>query len=551
MAPLSRRQLVTGAALTATAAALRPSLAGAATPTGQALTADVVVVGAGLAGLSAARRVAAAGRSVVVLEARDRVGGRTLNHAIAGGHNADLGGTWIGPTQDVVAALAGELGLATFAQFDNGNALYWRSGTALPYPSQGPTGGAPPDPTIVADVALIVALIDQLSTQVPVAAPWEASNAEEWDSQTLDTWLREHTTSPQTRAVASAAFEALFGGEAREVSLLYALWYVACAGDAQNPGTFERLINVTGGAQERRFVDGAQTMSLRMAADLGDRVHLSTPVRHITRTPNGVVVVSDAVTVTATRAIVAIPPTLAGRIDYDPPMPARRDHYTQRSPQGSLIKVEALYDRPFWREAGYTGAVVSDTGPGKICYDVTPVSGTPGGLLAFVGGDEARRWGDDHEGLKAAVVKQFAQFFGPAAATPLEVVLQDWSDEVWTRGCPVHLLGPGVLTQDRDALWRPVDNVHWAGTETAQFWHGYMDGAISSGYRAAAEVLAALGSSGAAGPAAPDRTGAASGAAPAPATRSLAATGSSTGLAAAATAEVVRRRVAAATSSAD
>ena len=296
--------------------------------------------------------------------------------------------------------------------------------------------------------------------------------------------------SPQTREVASAAFNAIFGGEAREISLLYALWYVACAGDEDNPGTFERLIDVRGGAQERRFVDGAQSLSLRMATALGNRVQLSAPVRKVTQTADGVLVVSDRLERAGRRAILAVPPNLAARIDYDPPLPTARDHYTQHSPQGRLIKVEAVYPRPFWRDAGLTGAVVSDTGPAKICYDVTPADNSVGGLLGFVGGDEARRWGDDHEALKAAVVKQFVTFFGPQAASPREVVVQDWSDEVWSRGGPVHLLGPGALTQDREAIWAPIGRVHWAGTETATFWHGYMDGAITSGRRAAAEVLA-------------------------------------------------------------
>lgn len=490
MPELSRRRLMSGAAIAAGAVALRPAAAAAA-PAGRVVSADVVVVGAGLAGLTAARALTAAGRRVVVLEARDRVGGRTLNHALPGGHVADLGGTWIGPTQNAVAALADELGLATFAQVDDGNALYYRDGVLLPYPSGGPTGGAPPDPTILPDLVAVIALIDQMSTQVPVDAPWTADSAEEWDSQTLDTWLREHTTSPQTRTVASAAFNAIFGGEAREISLLYALWYVACAGDEDEPGTFERLIDVRGGAQERRFVDGAQSLSLRMAAALGDRVQRSTPVRKVTQTADGVEVVSDRVTVRAARAVLAVPPTLAARIEYSPPLPTARDHYTQHSPQGRLMKVEALYPRPFWRDAGLTGAVVSDTGPGKICYDVTPADNSAGGLLAFVGGDEARRWGDDDEALEKAVVAQFVTFFGPQAAAPTEVVVQDWSDEVWSRGGPVHLLGPGALTQDREAIWAPIGRIHWAGTETATFWHGYMDGAISSGRRAAAEVLGA------------------------------------------------------------
>lgn len=543
--PLSRRQFVSGAAVAAAGAtALRTSPAWAAPGSvGPVVTADVVVVGAGLAGLTAARRLTAAGRSVVVLEARDRVGGRTLNAPLGGGHAADLGGTWIGPTQNAVAALAEELGLETFAQYDEGDNVYYADGRRSTYASGGPTGGAPLDPLILADLVTVVTRLDEMATRVPVDAPWDAADAEEWDSQTLDSWLRANTTVTQTREVASAALNAIFGGEAREVSLLYTLWYVAAAGDEQNPGSFERLINVTGGAQERRFAEGAQSMSLLMAQALGDRVHLSTPVRHVTQTADSVVVVSDRVTVRASRAILALPPNLTARIEYDPPLPSTRDHYTQHSPQGRLMKIEYVYERPFWREDGLTGAVVSDTGPTKICYDVTPAGGTPGGLLAFVGGDEARRGGDDHEELSRTVLAQLVTFFGEQAASPEKVLVQDWSDEVWSRGGPVHLLGPGVLTQDRGALWAPIGRLHWAGTETAAYWHGYMDGAITSGQRAAAEVLTALGSA----PATPPAPGSGAPAADPRGSRTLPATGSSealaaAGLAAAATATAVWRR---------
>lgn len=496
MTEISRRSLLGGSAAgVVTAGLLRADPAAAATvPQAAATTlrADVVVVGAGLAGLTAARRLVAAGRSVVVLEARDRVGGRTLNHQVGPGRVADLGGTWIGPTQDHIAALAKQVGVTSFPEYDEGEAVYYADGMRSTYSDTGPTGGAPSDPAILADLVALVALVDRMAGEIPVDEPWKAANAEDYDRQTLDTWLREHSTNPKTRRVASAAFEAIFGAEARDVSLLYTLWYVAVAGNEKNPGTFERLINVRDGAQARRFVTGAQDISLRMARALGNRVHLSTPVRRIEQTADGVTVVSDRVTVRGQRVVVAVPPVLAGRIDYTPALPSRRDGFTQRVPQGALLKCEAIYDTPFWRQDGLTGAVVSDTGPAKICYDVTPVAGTPGGLLGFVGGDEARRYSGRPEELRTAVLANFVTYFGSKAAQPREFVVQDWTTELWSRGCPVDVLPPGVLTEYTSASTDPVGRIHWAGTETATYWHGYMDGAVRSGERVVAELLPLL-----------------------------------------------------------
>src|SRR4051812_1652562 len=365
---LSRRALLGGTAAAGVAVTVGTKSASAA----RTRRADVVVVGAGLAGLTAARALRAAGKAVVVLEARDRVGGRTLNHPIPRGHVGDVGGTWIGPTQDRIAAMAKAYGVQAFAQPDAGEQVYYAQGRKMTYRDTGPLGTAPPDPTIVADVALVVTLLDQMATQVPVARPWEAPNAREWDRITLDTWLREHTVNNETLRIAQGALEALVGAEARELSLLFTLSYISRATNGTVPGTFERLIDTRGGAQAMRFVEGAQEISVRMAAQLGNSVVLGSPVRSIGQDSRGVEVRSDKVTVLARQVIVAVPPTLAGRIAYEPGLPWRRDQLTQRFAQGTLIKIAAYYDKPWWRDKGLTGAAGRDTRPARITFGVAP-----------------------------------------------------------------------------------------------------------------------------------------------------------------------------------
>jgi monoamine oxidase len=496
---LTRRRLIgAGAAAAGTAALSRVPGAEARRKRKQKARgkrhADVVVVGAGFAGLTAALRVMQAGKSVIVLEARDRVGGRSLNATIPGGEITERGAAFIGPTQDHIAKLASDFGVGTFPTYDTGDNVYIRDGNRSTYSDTGPTGTAPLDPIILPDLTLAIALLDQMATEVDVNSPWTAQNAAEWDAQTLESWINSHSLTPQFRQLVPAATRPIFGAEPRELSLLFTLFYIAASGNEQNQGTFERNFNTRMGAQQDRFIGGTQLVALRVAQHLGKkRVLLKQAVRQIVQKQGGVVVHTKRLRVRAKRAIVAVPPTLAGRIDYRPDLPADRDQLTQRLPQGNLTKVTAVYDRPFWRDAGLNGTAISTDGFVNATFDDTPPGGSPGVVFGFVGGDKSRSFNQlSPADREAAVLAQFAQFFGSPANNPIDYLESAWAGEKWSRGCPVGILAPGVLTAYGPALRAPVGSVHWAGTETSTYWNGYMDGAVRSGERAAAEVLAEI-----------------------------------------------------------
>jgi monoamine oxidase len=500
-ARITRRTLIGTAAAGAAAAAL-PSVARAdeaaepsSTTTSSTLPkkADVIVVGAGLAGLSAARAIARAGRSVIVLEARERVGGRTWNRPITGGSYIDAGAEFVGPTQDRIKALAQAVGVQTFPTYNTGNNVYWKDGKRETYAASGPTGVAPPDPTLLPDILQIVQRLNAMAQQVDVKAPWNAAEALEWDSQTFYTWLKANEVNPEFMRLAATATDAIFGQEPRDLSLLYVLFYLAASGDETHPGTFERNFQTAEGAQEERFVGGSQQISLKVAAELGSSVVLNAHVRQIAQNAKGVKVQLDKGLLSAKQVIVAVPPALTARIDYEPLLPALRDQLTQRAPMGSYAKVDVVYDRPFWREEGLTGQTVSLNGPVRVTFDSTPDEGSPGVLLGFIGGTDARTWyGLSAEQRRQAVLDNFADYFGEKARTPLEYVENAWAEERFSRGDPVAGLGPGTLLDFGAALREPVGRIHWAGTETSDYWVGYMDGAVRSGERAAAEVLGEL-----------------------------------------------------------
>jgi monoamine oxidase len=481
---VSRRTLLGGAAAGAGAGMTTLGPATHAAAAGRHRTADVVVIGAGFAGLTAADRLAAAGHDVLVLEARDRVGGRVRNLPLTETEPIEIGGQWVGPTQDALLALARDVGVATFPTYDTGDYIDHRNGMTYRYDGRIPYGAG----VGAAEAGVVIERWNEMAGRVDTRQPWRAADAETWDAMTVATWLRDNVASEDGRDLIRLAFEAVWAAQPRDVSLLHAMFYIASA------GSVEALVETSGGAQQDRFVGGSQLITQRLADRLGERVLLGTPVRRIVQHHDRVDVVTDRISVRAQRVVVAMPPALAGRIDYDPPLPARRDQLTQKMPMGSVIKVLCVYPEPFWRADGLAGQSTSDTGPVKLTFDNSPPDGSPGVLLGFFEGEAAREYSARTRAERQrGTVESFARYFGDQARGPLRYLEHDWQADPFSRGGYVGYTGPGVLLDHGRALREPAGRVHWAGTETATRWNGYMDGAVRSGHRVAEEVSPLLG----------------------------------------------------------
>lgn len=493
---LSRRRWLSGVTASAAATVLAPSTPSVAATTGTKTSAsgsydtDVVVVGGGYAGLACARALMAADKRVILLEARGRVGGRCLNQTLPAPHSqyvVEAGAEFIGPTQTRMNELVREFGLQTYPTYNTGKTVNIGAGSRTTYAGFIPSGNL----VAAAESGVATLRLNSLAKQVPVDNPWTAPNAIEWDSMSVQAWIDRNVFTASGKALLRLAVLSLLSCEPRDISLLYLLAYIHAGGG------IDVMLSTKNGGQQDRIVGGSQVIALAMARSLGDRIVHNSPVRNIEQDANTVWVSGEDFTVTAKRAVVAMSPWMAGRVNYDGALSGamqQRLQLMQRMPMGAIWKVHCVYPTPFWRENGLNGQVTSDNFITKVTFDNTPPeAGAPGVMMGFIDGQDAiDAMGMSPQERRRKVIEAMVAYFGPQAANPASYAEFNWQAENFSGGGPTGYAPLGVLTALGPALRRQVGRLHWAGTETASVWAGYMEGAVRSGERAAQEMLALL-----------------------------------------------------------
>ncbi|MBW4468102.1 MAG: flavin monoamine oxidase family protein [Pegethrix bostrychoides GSE-TBD4-15B] len=447
---------------------------------------DCVVVGAGLAGLMAARNLQRSGQTVLVIEARDRVGGRMHGEQLPSGQWIDRGGQWVGSTQDRFLALLDEYQIRRFPSPSEGKKVFLYDGNRYEFDGffQGLPEGEPPGVREAdwQDAMTAWERFDALTKIFPPGHPQQTEQNQKLDSQTFAQWIAENTQTAFGHwyfSYMARAVGFLGPAEPSQVSLLHVLWGQNCAPQSEHP-------------EAELLHGGAGQIPGKIVAELDHQVRLGEPVLQINHHAAGVEILTAKGQYAAQYVVVSMPPHLAGRIIYHPPLPPLREQLTQRVPMGCCAKILVSYDRPFWREKGLAGIGLGNCEWIELCADSSDPETGVGVIATFVVGDRYRRWQAMHDAdRQAAVLSDLANYFGDRALTPASYDEVDWPSDPWAGGGYAAFMPPGVWTSFGEALAAPVGRIYWAGTEMADRWPGFFEGAVRTG-EAAAESIRAL-----------------------------------------------------------
>ena len=410
--------------------------------------ADVIVIGAGFAGLKAVQELVAMGRSVILLEAKDRVGGRVKRAEVAG-RVADVGGQWVGAGHTELIGEAARHGIGAYKQYETGKTVMQLLGKVVHF-----TGTVPRmNPVALIELFRLQRRWEREMRQVPADAPWAAPKAAEWDAMTLESWIVKNVRTKAAREFARLVPRSAWAAEARQVSYL---WFL----DALRSGTgLDYLMGVKNGALDSKFTGGMQQVAQRMADELGERVVLGAAVRKVVQNSEGVRVTTNKGDFEGRFLIIAAPPGPIARIVFEPALPAARDGLHQRMPMGNIIKVIVAYREPFWRTDGFSGQVATDDDTLGLALDDTQ-SGDQGVLLCFIEGRHALEMSAAGRDVrKQKVIDSLVRFFGPRAADYVAYEDNDWMLEPYTHGYVGHM-PPGVMTRFGHALREPCGRIH-------------------------------------------------------------------------------------------
>ena len=444
---------------------------------------NVVIIGAGPSGLTAARKLKAAGLSVAVLEARDRVGGRTWSDTIDGAF-LEIGGQWISPDQEALSELVEELGLQTFPRYRDGESVYIGSDhRAVRYSGD----MFPVAESTAQEMERLIALLDELTAKTDPAAPWTHPDARALDTISFSAWLREQSSDEEAcNNIGLFVAGGMLTKPAHSFSTLQALLMASSA------GSFSNLVDENF-ILDRRVAGGMQQVSERMAAELGEDVVLGAPVRTLRWNAEGpsVTAEADGVTVHARYAIMAVPPNLYSRVSFDPPLPRRQHQMHQHVSLGLVIKVHAVYSKPFWREAGLSGTCFGAHELVQEVYDNTNHEDSRGTLVGFVSDEKADAMFElSADERRQAILESISGYLGKEALTPEVYYESDWGSEEWTRGAYAASYDLGGLHRYGPDQLAPVGPIHWSCSDLAAEGYQHVDGAVRMGAKTAERIIA-------------------------------------------------------------